>query len=68
MSDYPEQYRERLRQILQDPAWAAAIETVKADLYSEWNDQTDAMQRDTLYHTRQGLDRLTNRLGNLAHG
>ena len=66
MSDYPEEYRERLRQILSDPAFLAAVEGTKADLYQEWDAQTDAMERDVNYHTKRGLERLVNRMHNLA--
>ena len=66
MSDYPEEYRERLRQMVNDPAFTAAVDHVKTGLYEEWSDQTDAMERDQIFHTRKGLERLLNRMHNLA--
>ena len=68
MSEYPDDYRARLRQIMEDPAFVAAVSSVKEELYSEWDAQTDAMERDVIYHTRRGLERLVNRMTNLAHG
>lgn len=66
MSEYPEEYRERLRQMINDPAFTAATAAVFEDLYGEWCDQEDAMTRDQIYHTRKGLERLLNRMQNLA--
>jgi hypothetical protein len=52
------------KRILEDETFIAAMEQVEADIYTEWRTTAlgDDRQRQDLFHTLKGLERLKARL------
>ena len=59
--------REWLRQALDNPTWQEVVARVDRDLYSDWVDSNDAMERDSIFHTHRALELLVAKMRNMAH-
>lgn len=63
--------RDRLRQIVEDPNFKAAVDRVKEDCVNNWRETTDdpadSVLRERYWHLDQAADMLVAKLINMAH-
>lgn len=55
----------RAETLLNDPAFAAAVEQYQAELFQRWKDTTETSARETLWHECRALEGVTARLSAL---
>lgn len=64
--------RDRLRQIVEDPHFKAALDRVRQDCVNNWRETTDdpndTALRERYWHLDQAVDMIEAKLVNMAHG